>query len=154
MLKKEGLTKFNEQKNHSEHLFMNTQEPLIFVVDDDEDDREMLLSAFAENGSLDNVKMFSSNTELLKALDQVEESSLPKLVILDQQTPGNTGSDMLAILKSSERYKQMPVVIYSSSMPTHLKEKINRWEATACMEKAGNLDELQQHIELFKQIAR
>ena len=133
---------------------MNNQEPLIFIVDDDEDDRETLLTAFAENGSLDNVRMFASSNELMAVLNSVTENNLPKLFILDHQTPGHTGSDTLTLLKASERFKDIPVIVYSSSISSHLMGELKRKGAYACMEKADSLDKLQKQVQLFKQIAR
>jgi CheY-like chemotaxis protein len=91
---------------------MNTV--LIFLVDDDEDDREMFKEALREvNDSFD--LMSAEDGE--KALHYLKDESkrLPDLIFLDMNMPRLNGRQCLEEIKKSVRLSSIPVVVYSTT---------------------------------------
>lgn len=98
----------------------------ILVVDDDEEDRFIIQDGFSEVGAEDIVH-FEENGE--KALQYLENSyshqDLPCLIILDLNMPRLNGTQTLRAIKSDERFNNIHVLIYSTSL--------NRIEKEQCM---------------------
>lgn len=127
----------------------------IFVVDDDEDDRELLRSAFSEHGvAAEEVELVETASQLFAALDRLSNEALPKLIILDHQAPGSLGTDTLCRLKSSDKYRHIPVAIYSSALTTGIKEELKKEKAVIALEKAATLEQYREHISLFYSLAQ
>src|SRR4051812_38460072 len=85
----------------------------ILIIDDDCDDCELLKEKLSGKGITECI-IVQSAEEALKILDKLE--SLPDLIILDLHMPKIGGVELLTILKDNERYKNIEVVIYSSSV--------------------------------------
>lgn len=85
----------------------------IFIVDDDEDDREFFIEAVAElnpgiiSGSLTTGRMLCKQFQSAK-------SSLPDLIFLDLNMPRLNGLQCLQQLKHNKRSSEIPVVIYTT----------------------------------------
>lgn len=127
----------------------------IFVVDDDEEDRDLLFTAFKHQGVADDVQLVETASALFSALDNLEGEELPKLIILDHQTPGELGSETLAQLKSSLKYRHIPVAIYSSAMTSSIKEELQKKKhAALVLEKPAVLAQYAEHIALFDELAK
>ena len=85
----------------------------ILIIDDDEDDAEILESAFLQSG-VNAVHHVKTAMAAFMYLESVEQECLPKLVITDNFLPGISGKEFLADLKGMEKYKHIPVVVLSS----------------------------------------
>lgn len=108
----------------------------ILVADDDTDDWIILGDAMKE---LDSVKVvwFALNaTELMAKLEQLYEArALPDLVILDLNMPKISGTQLLQLIKSDERFKEIPVIIYSTSVNLLEKKTCIAYGAAAYITK-------------------
>lgn len=86
----------------------------IFIVDDDQEDREMFseaLSCVNQNAMLVEI---SSGVKLLQALES-EDAPLPDIIFLDLNMPKISGIDCLKKIKSSDsRFKDLKIVILST----------------------------------------
>ena len=96
----------------------------ILVVDDDEEDHFFVKEAFAKKG-LDITLRFAIDG--IMALDMLNEQfdaqELPTLIIADLNMPKMSGSQLLEEIKNDERFKRIPVVIYSTSVNPREREK-------------------------------
>src|SRR5687768_13764392 len=88
----------------------------ILIVDDDEDDRFIIDQAFKEIGYEPEVKKFISGESLLQYLEKIEESLYPSLIVLDNTLPKLDAIAIVSILKSNKKYKQIPVVVYTTTI--------------------------------------
>lgn len=86
----------------------------ILMIDDDDDDVEILVDAFMRSG-VDAVHHVKTAMQAFMYLETVEHECLPKLIITDNFLPGISGKEFLADLKGMEKYKQIPVVVLSTS---------------------------------------
>lgn len=87
----------------------------IFLVDDDQEDREMFSEALL-HVSNDMVKLteISSATKLIETLNN-PLSPVPDLIFLDINMPKINGIDCLKKLKDNDkRFKDLNIVIYST----------------------------------------
>jgi CheY-like chemotaxis protein len=96
----------------------------IIVAEDDPDDQEILQTFLERDTSLKLLPFANNGVELLAALDDIADNSgLPDLVVLDQNMPRLNGLQTLLELKSLQRYRHIPVVVYSTYINDHLTKQ-------------------------------
>lgn len=88
-----------------------TNTPKLWVVDDDEDDQIMIRSAF--NHASINVLTLDDGDQLLPHLQASDE--LPRLILLDINMTRQNGFETLRQLRSVPAYRDLPVVMLTTS---------------------------------------
>ena len=89
-------------------------QPLIFIVDDDPDDRQIILDAFLENSPhIDYV--FIENAETLLDNLHSDESEFPALILLDLNMPGMLGLQALKEIRGNKKFSQIPIIVLTTS---------------------------------------
>lgn len=81
---------------------------IIYIVEDDESARELILYALKKEGFI--AKGFSSSKEFFLSL----ESEKPSLILLDLMLPEEDGLGILRRLKKNKEYTDIPVIIESA----------------------------------------
>jgi CheY-like chemotaxis protein len=85
----------------------------ILLIDDDIDDHE-IFSAAVE--SVPGKFAYSACSSATKALEQLIDDLLkPDLIFLDLNMPVMNGQEFLTAVKSNEKLKDIPVIIFSTS---------------------------------------
>ena len=96
----------------------------ILLVDDDPDDQMIFKDAFESLEATGNISIAQNGEEAMNLLDkQSRENILPELIVLDLNMPKMNGTETLRNLKQDQRYNQIPVIIYSTSVNPLEKEK-------------------------------
>ena len=85
----------------------------IFYTDDDIDDIEMFTDVALDIDSESIIHSYNSGNKLLEALNNPPPR--PTMLFLDLNMPGLTGFEVLLRLRASESFKNLPVVIFSTS---------------------------------------
>lgn len=83
----------------------------ILLIDDDEDDRMLFKEALKE---IDPALLFSEALNGLDGLKLLRSAPAPDIIFLDLNMPMMNGYECLAEVKKEERFKMIPVVIYST----------------------------------------
>lgn len=86
----------------------------LLMVDDDDDDLELMKSAFKDVGFPFPIKCFNDGKDLLDHLSE-KEPKKPTLILLDLNMPKNSGKVILYKIKQDPRFKNTVIVIYSTS---------------------------------------
>jgi len=86
---------------------------VLFIVDYKQDDISLFVEAVNEIDKSMGCFIGKNGEDALNRLDQLE--MLPDVIFLDLNMPKMNGREFLARLKASERFKDIPVVIYSTS---------------------------------------
>ncbi len=96
----------------------------ILLVDDDPDDRMIFQDAFETLKAVQNISTAKDGKEALDMLEkQPPGADLPVLIVLDLNMPKMNGTETLKNLKQNQRFRQIPVIIYSTSINPLEKEK-------------------------------
>jgi CheY-like chemotaxis protein len=100
---------------------MSDKDILIFLADDDEDDRLIFEEAISE---ISDVMRLVKAQDGLKLLQMLTESiKLPDIIFLDLNMPFQSGKETLKAIRSNKGYQHIPVVIYSTSAnPSDIEE--------------------------------
>lgn len=88
---------------------------LVFIVDDDPDDRQIILDAFLENDTDMDYVFLENGKELMDELGECGEIDFPALILLDLNMPGMLGLQALKEIKGNEKYQHIPTVILTTS---------------------------------------
>lgn len=98
----------------------NSMKKRFLVIDDDSDDRELFSEALA---SVDPVIVCDQATDGAEALKRLaaREIAAPDIIFLDINMPVMDGWQFLTRLKSEDRYKDIPVIVYTTS--SNMKDK-------------------------------
>lgn len=130
---------------------------LIFLADDDEDDRMMFGEALSEAASSATLQTASDGEKLLSLL--AKSKVLPNLIFLDLNMPNKNGVETLRELRQNARFASVPVLIYSTSNNDVDIEDTYKLGANLYVEKPYSYSDLVQLLgELlalnFKEMAR
>lgn len=85
----------------------------IFYTDDDAEDLEFFTEVTNALGDHLNIVTQNNGQKLLHDLKNPPPT--PHIVFLDLNMPGFSGLDVLQQLRSSDKYKKLPIVIFSTS---------------------------------------
>ena len=93
---------------------MKSNSRLIYIVDDDPDDRQIILDAFVERSpQIDYV--FIENAESLLETLYTTEMELPALILLDLNMPGMLGLQALKEIRGNKQFCQIPIIVLTTS---------------------------------------
>ena len=111
----------------------------ILLVDDDADDQVYFKDAINELSETLKCEIANNGRE---ALDYIETPPLPDCIFLDLNMPVMNGYECLAYLKTEERYKHIPVVIFTTSKNSHDIDIVRRLGASLFFTKPTNFKTL------------
>lgn len=122
----------------------------ILIVDDDREDHLILHEYFQEAGVSQEVLYVENGQKAIDYLEGAPDSNpLPKLIVLDLNMPILNGTQTLLYLKQTPRFKNIPVIIYSTSDSENEKRKCLSFGAVDYVVKPITLEEGQRMVEKF-----
>ncbi len=116
----------------------------ILIVDDDEDDKEMLIEAVMEIDTSVNCTEASNGYDAFQFLKK--ETTLPNFIFLDLNMPRMNGWQFLELLKKNEKLTSIPVIIYTTSKFLEDKEEAKRLGALSYITKPNSITELRKQL--------
>ena len=89
----------------------------ILVVEDNDEEFETVVSAARRAGMHHQLHRATSGGECLRMLQESVQNhaTLPSLVLLDLNTPGDDGRDALKLIKNCDQLRAIPTVVLSTS---------------------------------------
>ena len=113
---------------------------IIFMIDDDQDDREIFEEAI--RSCIPGVEVHFAN-DGVQALQHLEsEKVLPDVIFLDYNMPRMNGVQCLSKLKSNSKTAEIPVIMYTTSGNRTHEENILSMGADYYMKKTTSFDQL------------
>lgn len=91
------------------------QKRKILWADDDPDDLMLMHQVLQNNEDFEIVEVPNGREALNYLHDLKPEEKQPCLIILDMNMPVMNGRETLAIIKNDDRYKKIPVVVFTTS---------------------------------------
>ena len=87
--------------------------PIIVMADDDDDDCLLATDAFKKSGCRGVIQCVEDGVKLMDHLSNSE--TLPALILLDLNMPQKDGRQTLKEMKEVPRFKDIPVVVFTTS---------------------------------------
>jgi CheY-like chemotaxis protein len=85
----------------------------ILLIEDDQDDIDLMQDAFRDNGVDCSIDVIKQGDKAIPYLESCKK--FPDVVLLDLNLPKIHGREVLDLIKSSHIYKNIPVVILTTS---------------------------------------
>ena len=114
----------------------------VFIVDDDQDDRESIRDAFLENNHLQDYVFMKSGEQLLYHFNEKAANKHPSLILLDLNMPAKDGRDVLKEIKGSEELRFIPIIVITTSASDKDREISYQLGANCFLTKPNSYDEL------------
>ncbi|HKH61328.1 MAG TPA: response regulator [Flavitalea sp.] len=125
---------------------------LVYIVDDDPDDRQIILDAFLENNAEMDYVFAEDGNQLLQHLEDTDGSSdLPTLILLDLNMPGMLGLQALKEIKGNKEFSSIPTIVLTTSTLPMDKKLSYEYGANCFLSKPPVYSEL---VAITKMIAR
>jgi CheY-like chemotaxis protein len=125
---------------------------LVYIVDDDPDDRQVILDAFLENNAEMDYVFVEDGSQLIQNLQASDNGSdLPTLILLDLNMPGMLGLQALKEIKGNDKFASIPTIVLTTSTLPMDKKLSYEYGANCFLSKPAFYSEL---VSLTKMIAR
>ncbi len=121
----------------------------ILILDDDLDDVEMLKEVLNKDG-IEKVHYVHTAIEAIQYLKELDSECIPKVIVTDLKLPGVTGVEFLTYFKTLNQFKNVSVVILSSSKNKHQTELLKDLGHLDFFEKPLSLNGYFQIVEKIK----
>lgn len=121
----------------------------ILMVDDDEEDRMLMQDMFTDIGAPDIAHYAESGETALSYLENLSETELPSLIVLDLNMPRLNGTQVLKLLKRNQKLKDITVIIYSTSVNNIEKEQTLKLGAQDYIIKPSSYEECLNKAKYF-----
>jgi two-component system response regulator len=121
----------------------------VLVVEDDLGDVALVESAFAEHGIPSTLHHVPDGGEALAFLHRDEpydDAPRPDLILLDLNMPRVDGRQALIMIKSDERFKSIPTIVFTTSAADSDVSSSYNAQANAYVTKPINLDDYERVI--------
>lgn len=118
---------------------------LYFIIDDDPDDQELFIEALHgldEEGQC--ITAFNGQEALQKLASGMP--ALPNFIFLDLNMPLMNGRQFLAKIKNNKANKDIPVIIYSTSIESKDVQDTLQMGAAFFLQKPNRFDDLKKEL--------
>lgn len=112
----------------------------VFIVDDDQDDREIFIEAIAEIDKSFNCITAENGEEAIRKLHA--GVFVPNFIFLDLNMPRMNGRECLIEIKNIEHLQETPIIIYTTSSLQKEREELVKLGASKFITKPANFKEL------------
>ncbi|GAA4464334.1 response regulator [Nibrella saemangeumensis] len=106
------------------------RDPIIYLVDDQDDDRQLLHYEMEKQCSNCHVIGFVSGSSLFDNLQDVTRPRLPNLILLNLHVCKAEGLAVLAFIKTNPNFRRIPVIMMAHSASPE--------EVMQCYDKGSN----------------
>lgn len=129
---------------------MSTRAIEILLVEDNPGDARLTLEAFKEGKVSNRLTVMKDGVEALAYLHRqgpYANAQQPDLILLDLNLPKKDGREVLAVIKTDERLKQIPVVVLTSSAAEQDIARAYSHHANCYITKPVNLDQFLRAVQ-------
>src|SRR3982751_1160607 len=125
----------------------------VLLAEDDVDDQKLFYEFLRHRPDIILLPAAENGEDLLHSLKMIaDDGHLPDLIILDQNMPKRNGVQTLQILKSTDDYQDIPVVVYSTYTDAQLIETCTEAGASIVVPKPISKEGYNQMIDAFLQL--
>jgi len=131
---------------------MTKEHYYLLLADDDEDDCLFFEEALDEITLSTTLSVVNDGVQLMDYL-KTKISNLPDVLFLDLNMPRKNGLECLDEIKNNENLKNLPIIIFSTSLDGEIVDKLYQKGASFYIRKPGEFSKLKSVIEKALTIA-
>ena len=124
---------------------MNVSPLRILLADDDSDDCAFFKKALSALTTATELKVVADGEQLMAELNN-SENKLPDVLFLDLNMPRKSGLECLVEIKNDSKFKDLPVVIFSTSKDEIVMKKVFKAGVHVYIRKPGDFGQLKEII--------
>ena len=124
----------------------------IFLAEDDIDDQELIVEAFAHLDSSISVKTFNNGRKALSFLENLPVDQSPCLIVLDYNLPELNGAEILQKIRQAKRFEDVSKVVWSTSNSPVYESVCIALGAKAYLVKPNDISGMNKLAELMLQM--
>ena len=128
------------------------QTHIIYIVDDDNDDREILRDAFMSVLPHHQYVLLENGERLLEELGNNSIDHQPALILLDLNMPGKDGRETLKEIKNSKKFFHIPTLIFTTSSSVRDKKQAYESGANCFTSKPDTFEKLVEFANSVNQL--
>jgi CheY-like chemotaxis protein len=117
----------------------------LFLADDDKDDCLLFKDALEELPVMTRLTTVHDGEQLMNLLTEGQEH-LPHVLFLDLNMPRKNGFECLTEIKTNEKLKRLPVIIFSTSYEQDVVNLLYKKEAHFYIRKPADFSQLKNVI--------
>jgi CheY-like chemotaxis protein len=125
----------------------------LLYADDDRDDCDLMCEALQNVDPAIICHVVNNGQQALDTL-QDQQNDLPDYIFLDINMPRMDGKKCLEAIKSDQRFKDIPVIMYSTTTDQKEIDECYALGATSFIKKPNNFKELYSVMHLFVKLAQ
>jgi CheY-like chemotaxis protein len=125
---------------------MSKQNYNILLADDDQDDCAFFKEALDELELPVSLVTVNDGVQLMNYLGENSSGDLPDILFLDLNMPRKNGHECLAEIKDKEEFKNLAVIIFSTSLDIDIVDLMYEKGATYYIRKPGEFSKLKKVI--------
>ncbi|HET8964311.1 MAG TPA: response regulator [Chitinophagales bacterium] len=131
----------------------------VFLADDDEDDRLFFKDAIKEVSPETELFMVKDGLELMNILHSFPDR-MPNVIFLDLNMPVKNGFECLEDIKKDDKLKDLPVVIFSTTLQEDAVNRVYNQGANYFVCKPASFSQLKNvikrilHIDWLKEFSQ
>ncbi len=125
---------------------MNKQKYNLLLADDDEDDCAFFKEALDELLLPTDLVTVNDGVQLMDFLAKKPSENLPDILFLDLNMPRKNGYECLTEIKESDDLKDLPIIIFSTSLDNSIIDTLYEKGATYYIRKPGDFSKLKKVI--------
>ncbi|WP_339876062.1 response regulator [uncultured Algoriphagus sp.] len=124
---------------------MNAQPIRLLLADDDVDDRFFFKDSLSKLPIETRLTTVTNGVELMNLL-LTEKDALPDVIFLDLNMPMKSGFECLTEIMSNDKFRDLPIIIYSTSMDEPVVNLLFEQGAFRFIRKPGEYSKLKDVI--------
>ena len=124
---------------------MSSRSFSIILADDDDDDYDFFAEAIHSFAPQVTISRALDGADLVNILE-ASPAELPDLIFLDLNMPCRNGFECLGVLKTTEKWKNIPVIIYSTSAFADLVDTTFNLGANLYVQKPGDYGDIMKTV--------
>ncbi|MEP0710974.1 MAG: response regulator, partial [Algoriphagus sp.] len=124
---------------------MNVGPIKLLLADDDEDDRFFFKDSLSKLPFETNLLTVANGEELMSLLS-TSEKNIADVLFLDLNMPRKSGFECLAEIMANDKFKDLPIIIYSTSMDEPVVNTLYEQGAFHYIRKPGEYSKLKDVI--------
>lgn len=124
--------------------------PLVLIIDDNPADVYLLTEALREFDVAARLLVLAEGESAIHYVQHPGE--VPAVILLDLNLPKKSGLQVLQVIRSTQTYRNLPVIVFSSSPSESERSLISALGVTAYVSKSLDLDEFNHVGSVVKQV--
>jgi CheY-like chemotaxis protein len=121
---------------------------VVFIVDDDSDDREFFCDALHEIDEEIQCICAGNGNEAMALLTE-QNGVHPDYIFLDMNMPRISGKQCLSFIKNNQQLSHIPVIIFSTTRQYEEAEEARQLGAALFLTKPATYSELKRNLSLI-----